>query len=138
MKITKIRESFKFIASELNVVNPKFITPSNPEVDDTPGCPSKDEAMLANFCFNSRKKPRAEENSENLPPTKETRKSSARKSLDCHFDRNVNKNEDALLNIDDIISPEQSTRVKVLVLWPSGKTDVRVPDTSIKRRTLPF
>ena len=35
-----------------------------------------------------------------------------------------------LLNIDDIISlePEQSTRVKVLVLWPSGKTDVRVPD----------
>ena len=35
---------------------------------------------------------------------------------------------DALLNIDDIISPEQSTRVKVLVLWPSGKTDIRVPD----------
>ena len=36
---------------------------------------------------------------------------------------------DALLNVD-IISPEpeQSTRVKVLVLWPSGKTDVRVPD----------
>ena len=36
---TKIRkknsESFKFIASELNVVNLKFITPSNPEVDDT-------------------------------------------------------------------------------------------------------
>lgn len=37
---------------------------------------------------------------------------------------------DALLNIDDIITlePEQSTREKVLVLWPSGKTDVRVPD----------
>ena len=37
---------------------------------------------------------------------------------------------DALPNIDDIISlePEQSTHVKVLVLWPSGKTDIRVPD----------
>ena len=34
-KIRKNSESFKFIASELNVVNPKFITPSNPEVDDT-------------------------------------------------------------------------------------------------------
>ena len=56
------------------------------------------------------------------------RKSSARKSVGCHFDDNVNKNEDALINIDGIISPEQSTRVKVLVLWPSGKSDVRVPD----------
>ena len=85
--------------------------------------------MLAYFCFNSRKKPRQKK----IPkiyqsPTKETRKSSAGKSLGCHFDGNVNKNEDALLNIDDIIFPEQSTRVKVLVLWPSGKTDVRVPD----------
>ena len=77
--------------------------------------------MLADFCFNSREKIQQS-------PTKETRKSSARKSIGCHFDDNVNKNEDALINIDDIISPEQSTRVKVLVLWPSGKSDVRVPD----------
>ena len=95
--------------------------------------------MLVVFCFNSRKKSRAEE----IPKiyqslTKETRKSSARKSIGCHFYGNVNKNEDVLINIDDIISPEQSTRVKVLVLWPSGKTDIRVPDTSIKRRSLPF
>ena len=58
-----------------------------------------------------------------------TRKISARKSLGCQSDSDTNENLDALLNIDDIIShePEQSC-VKVLVLWPSGKTDVRVPD----------
>ena len=70
-KIRKISESFKFIASELNVVNPKFITPSNPEVDDTDVHPRTKRCRLADFCFNSRKKPRAEENSENLPKSDE-------------------------------------------------------------------
>ena len=89
--------------------------------------------MLADFCFNSRKKPRQKKIPKiHQSPTKETRKSSARVSLGCHFDDNVNKNEDALINIDNIISPEQSTRVKVLVLWPSGKSDVRVPDIDQK------
>ena len=64
--------------------------------------------------------------------TKETRESSPRKSLGCHFYGNVNKNKDALLNIDDIISTEQSTRVIVLVLWLSGKADVRMPDIDQK------
>ena len=37
------------------------------------------------------------------------------------------ENEDALLNIDDIMSHEQTTLVKVLILWPNGRTEVRVP-----------
>lgn len=63
----------------------------------------------------------------------------ARKSLGMQFQENIAlrqelpaiaicKNEDSLLNIDDIIDPElQLTRVKVLTLWPSGRTDVRAP-----------
>ena len=35
---------------------------------------------------------------------------------------------DALLSVNDIISPEQSTHVKVFVSWPSDKMDVRLPD----------
>ena len=65
-KIRKISKSFKFTASELNVVNPKFIMPSNAEVDDTDVLPST-KRCLPTSVFNSRKKPRAEENSENLP-----------------------------------------------------------------------
>ena len=60
-------------------------------------------------------------------PAKEKR-SSARKSLASQFCSRVTENEDAILNIDDMISSEQSTRVKVVVLWPNGRTDMRVPD----------
>ena len=41
----------------------------------------------------------------------------------------IRENEDSLLNIDDIMDPKlQSTRVKVLTLSASGRTDVRVPE----------
>ena len=60
-------------------------------------------------------------------PAKEKQRS-ARKSLGSEFCIRVMKNEDAILNIDDMISSEQSTCVKVVMLWPSGRTDVRVPD----------
>ena len=36
------------------------------------------------------------------------------------------ENEDAYLNIDDILGSGQ-TRVKVLILWPNGRTDVKTP-----------
>ena len=64
----------------------------------------------------------------------------ARKSLETQFQENValrkelpsvaiHENEDCLLNIDDIMDPKlQSTRVKVLTLSASGRTDVRVPE----------
>ena len=98
------------------MVNPKFITPSNPEIDDTDVLPRTKRCLPTSVST-----PESSPGQKKIPkiyqsPTKETRKSSARKSLGCHFDGNVNKNEDALLNIDDIISPEQSTRVKVLLL----------------------
>ena len=42
----------------------------------------------------------------------------------------IHENEDSLLSINDIIDPElQSTRVKVLTLWSSGRTDVRAPES---------
>ena len=111
-KIRKISESFKFIASELNVVNPKFITPSlpsNPEVDDTDVLPRTKRCLPTSVSTPERSPGQKKIPKIYQSPTKETRKSSARKSPGSHFDGNVNKNEDALL-IDDIISPEQSTR----------------------------
>ena len=98
------------------MVNPKFIIPSNPEVDDTDVLP-RTRRCLPTSVSTPERSPRQKK----IPkmyqsPTKETRKRSARKSLGCHFYGNVNKNEHAFLNIDNIISPEQSTRVKVLVL----------------------
>lgn len=42
--------------------------------------------------------------------------------------RQVIENEDALLNIDDIMSCQQSTRMKVVILWTNGRPDVRVPE----------
>ena len=39
----------------------------------------------------------------------------------------VFKNKDANLNIDNMVSLEQSTRVKA-VMWLGSKPDVRVPD----------
>ena len=131
-KIRKISESFKLIANELNVVNPKFITSSNPGVDDMDVLPRTKRCLPTSVSTPERSPGQKKIPKIYQSPTKETRKGSARKSLVCHFDGNVNKNEDALLNIDDIISPEQSTRVKVLVLWLSGKTDVRVPDIDQK------
>ena len=131
-RIRKIRESFKFIASELNVVNQKFITPSNPEVDDTDVLP-RTKRCLPTYVST----PERSTGQKKIPkiyqsPTKETRKRGPRKSLGCHFYGNVNKNEDALLNIDEIISTEQSTRVIVLVLCLSGKADIRMPDIDQK------
>ena len=95
-------ETFRFIASVLNVVNPKFITHSDPE--ETNVLPRTKRSLPTSLSTPERSLGR--------------RKISARKPLGCHFDSNANESVDALLNIDRIISiePEQSTRVKVLVL----------------------
>ena len=74
------------------------------------------------------------ENQESISDTVVHRPSAgARKSLGMQFQENaaasemIIENEDALLNIDDTMSHEQTTRVKVLILWPNGRTEVRVP-----------
>ena len=42
-----------------------------------------------------------------------------------------------LLNIEDIYSPsDQQTRVKVLILWSSGKTEVKTPSPEDKDNVL--
>ena len=115
-KIRKISESFKFIASKLNVGNPKFIMPSNPEVDDTDDLPRTKRCLPTSVSTPERSPGQKEIPKIYQSPAKDTRKSSARKSLGCHFNGNVNKNEYVLLNIDDIISPGQSTRVSFGVL----------------------
>ena len=59
-------------------------------------------------------------------PTREKR-SSARKSVGSQFFNRVSENEHAILNINSMVSLEQS-RVKFVMLWPSSKLDVTVPD----------
>ena len=54
--------------------------------------------------------------------------SSARKSEGSQFCSQVSENENAILNIDNVVSLEHSTRVKFVMLWTSSKADVRVPD----------
>lgn len=129
-KIRKTSETFRFIASVLNVVNPKFITHSDPEVDETDVLPRMKRSLPTSVSTPERSPGQKKISKTSQNPAKTTRKISARKSLGCHFDSNANENVDALLNIDDIITlePEKSTHVKVLVLWLTGKTDVRVPD----------
>ena len=105
-KIRKTSETFKFIASVLNVVNPKVITHSDPEVDETDVLP-RTKRSLPTYVSRPERSPGKKKickTSQN--PAKTTRKISARKSLGCHFDSNANENVDALLNIDDIISLE--------------------------------
>ena len=60
-------------------------------------------------------------------PAREKR-SSARKSEGSQFCSRVSENENAILNIDNVVSLEHSTRVKFVMLWTSSKADVRVPD----------
>ena len=46
--------------------------------------------------------------------------------IEPSFDDLARQNDDAYLNIDDILGSGQ-TRVKVLILWPDGRTDVKIP-----------
>ena len=121
-KIRKTSESFRFIASVLNVVNPKFITPSHPEVDDTDVLPRTKRSLPTSVSTPQRSPGQKKIPKTSQSPTKQTRKISARKSLGCHFHSNVKENVDALLNIDNIISPEQSTRMSfgVVAKWQNG------------------
>ena len=54
--------------------------------------------------------------------------SSARKWEGSQFCSRVSENENATLNIDNVVSLEHSTRVKFVMLLTSSKADVRVPD----------
>ena len=49
---------------------------------------------------------------------------------DLKFCSWVSENENAILNIDNVVSLEHSTRVKFVMLWTSSKADVRVPARS--------
>lgn len=53
-------------------------------------------------------------------------------SYQCHS-QVIDKNEDAFLNTEDLVTEEQFTCVKVVVLWLSDETDLKVPDQEGKQ-----
>lgn len=126
-KIRKTSEGFYFIVSTLNVVNPKFFQLRDPEVEVTNVVPRAKRALSTSVSTPERSPGQKKMQKTRQSPAREKR-NSARKSLGSQFCSWLTENEDAILNIDDMISSEQSTRIKVVVLWPNGRTDVRVPD----------
>ena len=120
-KIRKTSEGFNFIAATLNVLNPKFVEPES-EVESEVEVEVKDVRAKRTFQTavsmperspGQRKIARSEQS--------QAKSSGARRQLGSQVGDQI-ENEDAILNIDDMISPEQLTQVPVL--WPSGKTDV--------------
>ena len=59
-------------------------------------------------------------------PAREKR-SSASKSEGSQFCSRVSENENAIPNIDNVVSLEHSARVKFVMLLTSSKADLRVP-----------
>ena len=136
-----------FISRTINVVNPKIVavnTRSELEVESTESRPRSKRALPSSVSTPERspgakklQKVSSEFQRRSSEDEVHRPRAAARKSLGMQFQENValrqelpavaiHENEDSLLNIDDIIDPElQSTRVKVLTLWPSGRTDVR-------------
>lgn len=130
---TKIRNAcagFLFLLHNINTVNPIFMRDQEVEttatgVHDTNT--SRTKRTLPTTVTPGRS-----------PVTKKaqkTRKIGPKRSHDKQFDNTSNKdhNEESLLNINDILyhddqgKVQEQTRVKVLILWPNGRTDVKVP-----------
>ena len=142
-KIRKTCEGFSFIVGTINVINPKFVTVNvhdELEVEVTEDLPRSKRALPTSVSTPERSRgvrKTLKVSSENLESISDNvvhrPRAGARKSLGMQFQENaaasemIVENEDALLNIDDIMSREQTTRVKVLILWPNGRTEVRVP-----------
>ena len=146
-KVRKTCEGLQFIVSTLNVVNPKIAvvnTHDEPEVEVTAELQPRSKRSLPTSISTPDRSPGAKKlqkvssddqrsSSENADYHRPRVGVSARKSLGLQFQADVvasqDDNEDGLLNINDIIDPElQSTRIKSLILWPSGRTDVRSPE----------
>lgn len=136
-----------FISCTINVFNPKFVavnTCSELEVKSTEAPPRSKRALPCSVstperCPGAKKMQKV--SSEFQGPSSKDKvhrpRVCARKSPGMQFQENVALRqqpaeavcENSLLNIDDITDPElQLTRVKVLTLWPSGRTDVRAPE----------
>ena len=67
--LRKLEKSVR-VSSELNVINPKFIMPSNPEVDDTDVLP-RTKTDACRLLFQLQKEAPGRRNSENLPKSDE-------------------------------------------------------------------
>ena len=84
-KIRKTSETFRFIASVLNVVNPNFITHSDPEVDETGVLPRTKRSLPTSVSTPERSPRQKKISKTSQSPAKTTRKISARKSLGFPF-----------------------------------------------------
>ena len=74
----------------------------------------KGQANLADFSVNATKLDRKMSKTGHSPATE--KRSTARKSVGSQFCIRVSENEDAILNIDNMVSLEHSTRVKFVML----------------------
>ncbi|CAB3986486.1 hypothetical protein AC249_AIPGENE16794 [Paramuricea clavata] len=134
---TKIRNAcagFLFLLHNINTINPIFMR--DQEVETT----ATGVHDTINTSRTKRTLPTTVSTPERSPISKKTQKTGTirlKRSLGKQFDNTINKdhNEDSLLNIDDIIchddeeKVQKQTRVKVLILWPNGRTDVKVPSS---------
>ena len=141
-KLRRTCEGMTFVSETLNVVNPKFVVLNT--CSESPECHPRSKRALPSSVSTPERSPGAKKlqkvASQFQGPSSEVEvhrtRGGARKSLEMEFQDNlelpivaIRENEDSFLNIDDIMDPQlQSTRVKVLILWPSGRTDVRVPE----------
>ena len=144
-KIRRTCEGFSFIRDTINVPNPKLQFVKEIEVEVEVASDDESQAFRTKRGLPTtvstphrsplvKKPPRiSRENYDGN--TKKLRGSQLRKSLGEEFqeiepwpssDDLAKQNEDAYLNIDDILGSGQ-TWVKVLILWPNGGTDVKTP-----------
>ena len=126
-KIQNVYAGFLFLLHNINTVNPIFMRDQEVETTTT-------GVHDTNTSRTKRNLPTTV-SPERSPISKKTRKTGLKRSLDKQFDntRNKDHNQESLFNIDDILhhddeeKVQEQTRVKVLILWPNGRTDVKVP-----------
>ena len=104
-KIIKFSEGFNFIVSTLKADSPK---------DRGHKCPPKGQANLADFSVNATKLLDRKMSKTGHGPAREKR-SSAKKLVGSQFCSRISENEDVILNIDNMVSLQHSTRVKFVM-----------------------
>ena len=113
-KIRKTTSGFNFIVSTLNVVNPKFVQSTDPEVKVI--VPRAIKRLPASVPTPERS-PELRKKLKTGQISAKEKISNARESLGSQFCTRVTENDNSILNNYDVMSSsEQSTRVKVVEL----------------------
>ena len=122
-KLRRTYEGFNFFASNINAPGLEF---GLEEEEDEAAALFRTKRMTPSSFLTPERSPHRKKMQRTADgnTTALGRKDGKRKNDAKSDDRS---NSDALLNIDDILCETRSTRVKVLILWPNGKTVVQVP-----------